>query len=136
MSPARDCHELARRIAIGLRLMADLLDEDLTMNEETDATEQLDERPPGEAPLDPPAAAEPEPSGAPVEPVEAPAEQRSPRQLLLKISAEQFDLAASLSPEEFKTAFNIGVRTVLDTKAAKAKEAVPRLAAELLEAAE
>jgi hypothetical protein len=69
-------------------------------------------------------------------PTEAPVEQRSPRQRLLKITAEQFDLAASLSPEEFKTAFTVGVRAVLDMKAAKATEAAAPAAGEMLQAAE
>src|SRR5258708_14624015 len=133
MSPARDCHDLARRIADGLRLMADILEDPTDMN---DATERVEQRP-SEAPIEPLAAAEPEPrTGPPVEPVEAPAERRSPRQLLLKITAEQFDLAASLSPEEFKTAFNNGVRAVLDMQAAKAVEVAPQSGAGLLQATE
>jgi len=74
--------------------------------------------------------------GTPTQKVEVPAERRSPRQLRLSLSADEFDLATSLSPEEVRAAFNSGVRTVLDTKAAKAKEAVPPSAAEMLQAAE
>jgi hypothetical protein len=68
-----------------------------------------------------------------VAPADAPTERRSPRQLCLKISAEQFDLAAPLSPEQLKAAFTIGVRTVLDMQSA---EGAPQAAGELLQAAE
>src|SRR5258708_37050354 len=106
MSPARDCHDLARRIADGLRLMADILEDPTDMN---DATERVEQRP-SEAPIEPLAAAEPEPrAGPPAAPVAAPAERRSPRQLLLKRTAAQFALCASPSAGEFETAFNNGV---------------------------
>lgn len=69
-------------------------------------------------------------------PAEVPPERRSPPKLSFKVGVELLELAAPLSPEELKTAFAIGVRTVLDMKAAKATEAAAPAAGGLMEAAE
>jgi hypothetical protein len=83
-----------------------------------------------------PVAEEMAPAVAPVEPVDAPAEQRRRRQLRLGLTVQQYDLAASLSPAEFKAAFNTAVRICVDERAAKAEEAITPPAVEMLQAAE
>lgn len=62
-----------------------------------------------------------------------PIKQRSRRQLSVSLAVEQVDYLASLSPEDRKAAVNMGIRAL---QAAKAAEAAPPVAAELLQAAE
>jgi hypothetical protein len=144
MSPARDCHDLAKRIATGLRLMADIL-EDPDMDDET---EQLDEHLPSAELLNPLADVETKPEVAPIEPVEAPV-RRGPRPIavvseskfkaITGLTGDEFDRVASLPPDEFEAAVNIGIRPYLDARASKSMESASppaSEAAELLEAAE
>ena len=139
--PPSDCQKLARRIADSLRLAADMIEDPNDMDEEIEQAEQL----PSEEPLNLPAAAELEPSDAPVEPVEAPAQRRSPRPIavvseskfkaITGLTGDEFEAVAALPPDEFEAAVKMGLRAYLDTQA-KAAEAASQPASELLQAAE
>jgi hypothetical protein len=87
-----DCHDLARRIVDGLRLMADLIEDPTDMDDATEHVEQL----PSKQPLDPPAA-------APVDAAVPIADRQPVPHGIARISAARLLAIAGLSPQEFRT---------------------------------